>query len=81
MANKFGLQTSWGSRADGDVHDTQRLLRPQRSASMSEYTGKGGLIQYIPERRMTLPSKFGAEKPVFWERDQDTYAVDIGYPE
>lgn len=60
-------QTSWGSRADGDVHDRQRLMRPQRSLSMSTPNGKGELVRYVTQRRMTLPSRY--EKPVMHDVD------------
>ncbi|KAH8770891.1 polysaccharide synthase [Diaporthe sp. PMI_573] len=59
--------TSWGSRADGDVHDRQRLMRPQRSLSMSTPNGKGELVRYVTQRRMTLPSRY--EKPVMHDVD------------
>ncbi|PSR88529.1 polysaccharide synthase [Coniella lustricola] len=54
--------TSWGSRADGDLHDKARLKRPQRSMSMSNPKEKGELVRYTTQRRMTLPSRY--EKPV-----------------
>lgn len=55
-------QTSWGSRADGDLHDKDRLRKTQRSMSMSTPKEKTELVRYITQRRMTLPSRY--EKPV-----------------
>lgn len=61
-ANQNLLQTSWGSRADGDLHDKDRLRKTQRSMSMSTPKEKTELVRYITQRRMTLPSRY--EKPV-----------------
>lgn len=64
--------TSWGSRADGDEHDKQRLTRPQRSVSMTTPPGKGlELVRYKTHRRMTLPSRQPHEKSTAWEVDTD----------
>lgn len=61
-ANLDLSQTSWGSRADGDLHDKDRLRKTQRSMSMSTPKEKTELVRYITQRRMTLPSRY--EKPV-----------------
>lgn len=45
-------------KLDGDVHHRQTLIRPQRSLSMSKPDGKGQLVRYVVQRRMTLPSRY-----------------------
>jgi hypothetical protein len=67
------IQTSWGSRADGDEHNNFRLQeRPKRSLSMT--TPQGPQLELIrfsakrSQRRMTLPSQLAPSKlptPVF----------------
>lgn len=48
------MQTSWGSRADGDANDDVRLTpRPKRATSLKTPPNGHDLIRYRPERHFS----------------------------
>lgn len=60
------LQTSWGSRADGDTNDAQRLARvPQPSLVMNVPPGNGSLIRYnVRQKGRQTPVGLGDDMPI-----------------
>ncbi|CAM1504490.1 Fc.00g020810.m01.CDS01 [Cosmosporella sp. VM-42] len=60
--------TSWGSRADGDTNDEQRLApAPQPSIVLRTPPGKGSLIRYNA-RQKGRPAQGQAEQNGAWEK-------------
>lgn len=64
----FYIQTSWGSRADGDTNDEQRLaLAPQRSIVLKTPPGPGSLIRYNV-RQKGRQTQIGNGDEASWEK-------------
>lgn len=58
------MQTSWGSRADGDRDDSVRLTRrPKRSMSLTTPPGKVDLIRYKDEKPASEKPSTPADPP------------------
>lgn len=62
------MQTSWGSRADGDTNDAQRLApAPQPSVVLKTPPGKGSLIRYNA-RQKGRPAQGRGAQDDSWEK-------------
>lgn len=79
-------QTSWGSRADGDTNDEQRLApAPQPSIVLKTPPGKGSLIRYNA-RQKVRPARGREAQNGAWEKsayvayDSSTSYVPIRIP-
>ncbi|KAF7555055.1 hypothetical protein G7046_g6650 [Stylonectria norvegica] len=78
--------TSWGSRADGDTNDAQRLApAPQPSIVLKTPSGKGSLIRYNARQKGRGAQGRGAQQGA-WEKsgyaayDSSTCYVPIRIP-
>lgn len=73
------MQTSWGSRADGDRDDSVRLTRrPKRSMSLTTPPGKVDLIRYKDEKPASeKPSTPADPRPENDDEDHIDEKVDL----
>lgn len=70
------MQTSWGSRADGDANDEQRLsLAPRQNLAMKTPLSGGCLIRYNDRARGQHEK--GCEKQDYATYDSSTSYVPI----
>jgi hypothetical protein len=76
------IQTSWGSRADGDANDAQRLApAPSPSKVLTTPRGAKSLIRFNVRQKGGLTSTRTEQDSAWEKRDCAVYESGTSYPE